>query len=163
MARREPCGGQHAASAPSDFSNCSSRLDRSVASIPGPGREHGKSGQPKPSWHHRDAPRPHLPPASASLGDGASAGEDKQRQSLQQLPISHSEDRSTRLCSPRRDQFGHSPPRPSTGGNVLGKDCKPVGATLQPSPPQVPGTGPATWAASSTAASPAGHAQPSTP
>lgn len=103
MAWREPCGGWHARSAPSDFSNCSSRLDRSVASIPGPGRKHSKSDQLEFSQHCSDAPRPYSPPASASLDGGASTGEEKQGQSLQQFCVSRSKDRSTQLCSPRRE------------------------------------------------------------
>jgi len=114
----------HTATAPSDFSNCSSRLDRSVASIPGSGRKHGKSGQSKPSRHHRDASQPHPPPVSASPGDVAGAGEEKQQQSPQQLHVSCSGDRSTRLCSLRKDQFGHSKPSPATGGNVLAGSCE---------------------------------------
>lgn len=53
--------GMDAESAPSDFSNCSSRLDRSVASIPGPGREHCKSGQPKLPGTTGRHPSPILP------------------------------------------------------------------------------------------------------
>lgn len=44
---------------------------------------------------------------------------------------------------------------------VLGRDCKPVGIALPPSPPEVPGTGPATQVASSTTALLAGDTQPS--
>lgn len=96
--QRGPCRGRRAASAPSDFSNCSSRLDRSVASIPGP----GERAQVRRAT---TLPAPSFP---GKLRAGATAPEPAAA-----LPCaSRSRDRSARLRSPGRDQFGRSEPRP---------------------------------------------------
>lgn len=58
-------------------------------------------------------------PSSPCISLPRGQGKEKQRQSLQQLHVSRSKNRSTWLHRPRRDQFGHSQPRPSTGGHVL--------------------------------------------
>lgn len=159
MAWREPCREWHARSAPSDFSNCSSRLDRSVASIPEPGRKHSKSDQLEFPQHHSDALHPHSLPASASLdGWGGKAVTEPAAAVSPRRTGAASSAVPEEVVSGQPAQTIHCRQHPS---RVLGRNCKPVGIALPPSPPEVPGTGPATQAAGSTAALLAADAQPS--